>query len=67
MNIFQSINKKRSNVHCDDNNCEHNYDGICTHDVRIDEYKDSAYVLICGCDIPEDELIDSIGADMYWL
>jgi hypothetical protein len=64
LDIFQCINKGRSNVHCKCTRCKHNYDGICIHELRINQYKDSAYVLLEDCDIAYDD--ESQYDNMYW-
>ena len=50
MDIFQCINKKKSNVRCSCKRCKNNYDGICVNDVIMDKYKSSDYVLIEDCE-----------------
>lgn len=64
MDIFQCINKKKSNVHCQYKRCKHNYDGICIHEDVMNKYKDSAYALISECDIAYEENCNY--DDMYW-
>lgn len=64
MDIFQCINKKKSNVHCNYKICKNNYDGICVNDAIMNKHKNSFYVLLEDCNDPYEEP-DSY-YDMYW-
>lgn len=63
-NIFQCINKSKSNVHCSNIGCIYNLDNFCIHRTRIEEGKISAYVNYSDCGLYEED--EDILDNMYW-
>jgi len=55
-NIFESINRKRSNVYCSNTLCIYNYENVCINEIRIEEGKNLAYASYsdCGLSICKD-------------